>query len=306
MGPGGAGICGIPRICSWRAATSAGSVCKGMTTRARTGALTTCSLAAAAPSDVERLVVQTGFFRQKTKAIIGMAHALLEAHAGAVPADMDALTALPGVGRKTANVVLSQGFGRPALAVDTHIHRLAARWGLSRGKTPDHTERDLCRLFPESRWNSLHLQMIYFGREHCPALYHELATCPICYRTTDDDGRLPSLADRARRLDLHAHITEHDSFPVGDDEWLESLRRGDRIRVGRFEAPFDLVRRYLVTGIVDAGRLRATRHDAIVTAMTQLARWGRDAVPSVGDTEVWREARNAMTAVMERYHHRRA
>lgn len=133
-----------------------------------------------------------------------------------------------------------------------------------------------------------------------------LATCPICYRATDDDGRLPSLADRARRLDLHAHITEHDRFPVGDDDWLETLRRGDRIRVGRFEAPFELVRRYLVTGVIDGGRSRAMRHDAIVTAMAQLARWGPDGVPVVGDTQAWREARGAVTALMERYHRRPA
>jgi ribosomal protein L40E len=132
-----------------------------------------------------------------------------------------------------------------------------------------------------------------------------LATCPICYRSTDDDGRLPSLADRSRRLDLHAHIAEHDRFPVGDDEWLETLRRGDRIVVGRFQASFELVRRYLVTGVVDAGRQRAMRHDTIVTAMAQLARWGRDGVPTVGDTDAWREARGAVTALMERYHHPR-
>jgi hypothetical protein len=133
-----------------------------------------------------------------------------------------------------------------------------------------------------------------------------LAICPICYRSTDDDGRLASLADRSRRLDLQAHIAEHDRFPVGDDEWLETLRRGDRIRIGRFDAPFDLVRRYLVTGVLDAGRQRSMRHDTIVTAMAQLARWGREGVPAIGDTELWREARAAVSAVMERYHQRRA
>ncbi|HEU4578921.1 MAG TPA: endonuclease III [Polyangiaceae bacterium] len=126
------------------------------------------------------LIRQLGLAPQKAKALQGLSRMLVERHGSRVPDSFEALCALPGVGRKTANVVLSQAFGRPALAVDTHIHRLAARWGLSTGKSPDQTERDLCRLFPESRWNTLHLQMIYFGREHCPALYHDLSACPIC------------------------------------------------------------------------------------------------------------------------------
>ena len=131
-------------------------------------------------AQIRSLIRQVGLAPQKAKALQGLSQLLVERHGSRVPETFEALIELPGVGRKTANVVLSQGFGRPALAVDTHIHRLAARWGLARGKTPDHTERDLCRLFPEQRWNRLHLQMIYFGREHCPALYHELTTCPIC------------------------------------------------------------------------------------------------------------------------------
>lgn len=131
-----------------------------------------------------------------------------------------------------------------------------------------------------------------------------LASCPVCYLTTDDDGRLPSRAAAGRRLDLVAHIAEHERFPVGDDDWLESLRRGDRIRIGRWEAPYDLVRRYLVTGVVDGGRRRATQHDAVMTAMAQLARWGRD-VPTIGDQPDWREARAAVASIMERYHRER-
>jgi hypothetical protein len=133
-----------------------------------------------------------------------------------------------------------------------------------------------------------------------------LASCPVCYRTTDDDGRLASLLHSGRRVDLVHHIAEHERHPVGDDDWLETLRRGDRIRIGRWEAPFDLVRRYLVTGVVDGGRSRAARHDTIVTAMAQLARWGAAGVPLIGDEPAWREARAAVTALMERYHHRRA
>lgn len=128
-----------------------------------------------------------------------------------------------------------------------------------------------------------------------------LPTCPICYRDADPDGLIESRAAPGRRLDLQAHIAEHDRFPVGDDEHLEALRRGDRIRVGRWDAPFDVVRRYLVTGALDGGRRRAMQHDAIVTAMAQLSRWGT-AVPVIGDQAEWAEARAALTDLMERYH----
>jgi hypothetical protein len=131
----------------------------------------------------------------------------------------------------------------------------------------------------------------------------ELPTCPICYRTVDDDGLLPSLTGQGRRP-IAEHMGEHDRFPVGDDEWLDSLREGDRIRVGRWFAPFDLVRRYLVTGAIDGGRRRAIQHDAVVTAMSQLARWGGRSGEILGDQAEWREARAAVTALMERYHRR--
>jgi endonuclease-3 len=97
-----------------------------------------------------------------------------------VPESFEALEALPGVGHKTASVVMAQAFGHPAFPVDTHIHRLAARWGLSDGSSVVRTERDLKALFPRERWNVLHLQMIHFGRRHCPARGHDLAACPIC------------------------------------------------------------------------------------------------------------------------------
>jgi endonuclease III len=138
------------------------------------------AMAALPVATIRSTIRQIGLAPQKAKALQGLSRLLVEQHAGRVPHSFEALCALPGVGRKTANVVLSQAFGEPAFAVDTHIHRLAARWGLSRGKSADATERDLCRLFPRSHWNRLHLQMIYFGREHCPALYHDLASCPIC------------------------------------------------------------------------------------------------------------------------------
>lgn len=116
----------------------------------------------------------------KSRNIRKLARTLLEEHDGKVPAEMDALERLPGVGHKTASVVMSQAFGVPAFAVDTHIHRLAERWGLSRGKNVETTERDLKKVFPPETWSRRHLQMIYFGREHCPARGHVAKACPIC------------------------------------------------------------------------------------------------------------------------------
>jgi hypothetical protein len=128
----------------------------------------------------------------------------------------------------------------------------------------------------------------------------ELPVCPICYRRVADDGRLPSLDRPGVRLDLVRHQAEHDRHPVGDDDWLESLREGDRIRIGRWTAPFETVRRYLVTGQVEAGRNRALAHDAIVTAMTQIKRWGTNA-DIFGDLPDWKAARAAVVELMERY-----
>ncbi len=128
----------------------------------------------------------------------------------------------------------------------------------------------------------------------------ELPSCPTCYLTVDDDGRTGSLALPDLRVDLRQHMREHDRHPVGDDEWLETLREGDRLRWGRWCAPFDTVRRYLVTGQIDAGRNRQLAHDLIVTAMTQLRRWGADGV-ILGDQPEWQAARTAVAELMERY-----
>ncbi len=134
-----------------------------------------------------------------------------------------------------------------------------------------------------------------------PPEFARLAECPICYRTTENDGRLPSQAHPGFRLDINRHMEEHERYPVGDDGWLETLREHDRIRIGRWTAPFDLVRRYLVTGAVDAGRNRLAQHNAIVTAMTQIQRWGHD--PQIfGDQAEWRAARAAVEQLMDRYH----
>ncbi len=132
----------------------------------------------------------------------------------------------------------------------------------------------------------------------------ELPSCHICYRTVDDDGRLPSLDGVGLRVDLQGHLVEHDRHPVGDEEWLEGLRQGDRIRVGRWTASFDAVRRYLVSGAVEGGRRRMLEHDAIVTAMTQLRRWGASG-EILGDQPEWAAARAAVSELMERYHRRR-
>jgi len=126
------------------------------------------------------LIRSCGLAPSKARNIKALSQILEERHRGVVPDDLAALEALPGVGHKTASVVMAQAFGHAAFPVDTHIHRLAARWGLSRGSTVEKTERDLKTLFHEDDWSWLHLAIIYFGRERCPARGHDLASCPIC------------------------------------------------------------------------------------------------------------------------------
>jgi len=129
---------------------------------------------------IEKLIKSIGLFRVKAKSIYLMSKQLLEKHGGKVPKSFKELEKLPGVGHKTASVVMSQGFGIPAFAVDTHIHRLAQRWGLTNGKNVIQTEKDLKRIFPEKTWNKLHLQIIYYGREFCKARECHGLTCKIC------------------------------------------------------------------------------------------------------------------------------
>jgi len=138
------------------------------------------AMARLTPAQLEMTIQTLGLAPQKSKALVGLSKLLVERHAGRVPESFEELEALPGVGHKTASVVIAQAFGRPAFPVDTHIHRLAARWGLSNGKNVEQTERNLKRLFPEESWNKLHLQIIYFGREFCPARGHDLSTCRVC------------------------------------------------------------------------------------------------------------------------------
>lgn len=138
------------------------------------------AMAALEVDEILILIREIGLAPTKAKNLKRMSELLLERHGGEVPRSFEELEALPGVGHKTASVVMSQAFGVPAFPVDTHIHRLAARWGLSNGKSVEQTERDLKALFPRESWNALHLQIIYFGREHCPARGHDLSKCPIC------------------------------------------------------------------------------------------------------------------------------
>ena len=143
-------------------------------------ASTPATLAALPVEEIKRLIRRIGLTETKAKNLKRLSEILEAEHGGEVPRTLDALEALPGVGHKTASVVLNQAFGLAAFAVDTHIHRLAARWGLSSGRNVEQTERDLKRVFPEEAWGKVHLQIIYFGRQHCPALYHDLDACPIC------------------------------------------------------------------------------------------------------------------------------
>ena len=129
---------------------------------------------------IQTVIRPCGLSPQKSKAISKLSQILVEKYNGEVPADMDALEELPGVGHKTASVVMSQAFGEPAFPVDTHIHRLAQRWGLSSGKNVTQTEKDLKRLFPKEKWNDLHLQIIYYGREYCSARGCDGTVCEIC------------------------------------------------------------------------------------------------------------------------------
>ncbi len=130
--------------------------------------------------EIQDIIRPCGLSPMKSKGIHGLSRIILDEHGGKVPQTFAALEALPAVGHKTASVVMSQAFGHPAFPVDTHIHRLAWRWTLSSGKSVEHTEADLKKLFPEDTWNALHLRIIYFGREHCPAKGHDPRKCPIC------------------------------------------------------------------------------------------------------------------------------
>lgn len=144
--------------------------------RARTPA----AMAALPVEEIHSLIRQIGLAPTKAKNLKALSALLVSKFGGQVPRTFEELESLPGVGHKTASVVMAQAFDLPAFAVDTHIFRLARRWGLSKGKDVEAVEADLKRLFPKASWNPLHLRIIYFGREHCPARGHDPAACPIC------------------------------------------------------------------------------------------------------------------------------
>ena len=137
-------------------------------------------MAALDVEQIQIIIKQVGLAPTKAKNIKRLSELLIERHNGEIPNTFEELEALPGVGHKTAGVVLAQAFGIPAFPIDTHIHRLAARWGLSNGSNVERTEKDLKAVFPKENWNDLHLQIIFFGREYCPARFHDLTACPIC------------------------------------------------------------------------------------------------------------------------------
>lgn len=132
--------------------------------------------------EIREIIKPCGLSPMKSKGIAGLSKILVEKYDGQVPGTFEELEELPAVGHKTASVVMTQWFGLPAFPVDTHIHRLAYRWGLSNGKSVEQTEKDLKRLIPEEKWNKAHLQIIYFGREYCPARGHDWQKCPICMK----------------------------------------------------------------------------------------------------------------------------
>jgi endonuclease-3 len=141
---------------------------------------TPAEMAALPVAEIKELIREVGLANQKAKSLKGLAEILVEEHGGEVPRSFEALEDLPGVGHKTASVVMTQAFGEPAFPEDTHIHRLAWRWGRSDGTNVVKTENDQKRVFPEESWGGLHLRIIYFGREHCPSLRHDFDGCPIC------------------------------------------------------------------------------------------------------------------------------
>jgi endonuclease III len=151
--------------------------------------------------EIHAAIRSCGLAPQKAKAILGLSRQLVVEHGGRVPADIEALERLPGVGHKTASVVMAQAFGVPSFPVDTHIHRLAWRWGMSDGSSVERTERDLRRAFPREHWNKLHLQIIWFGRAHCPAVGHAPPACPICCWAMSKARRDAERRRRARGRD---------------------------------------------------------------------------------------------------------
>lgn len=163
-------------------------------------AATPAAMAACDVEEIRALIREIGLAPTKAKNLKALSSQIMSQFGGEVPSTFEGLESLPGIGHKTASVVMSQAFDVPAFPVDTHIHRLAARWGLSNGKSVEKTEADLKALFPRASWNKLHLQIIFFGREYCPARYHDLSTCPICaWASTKTRQRAEAKMNRTKR-----------------------------------------------------------------------------------------------------------
>lgn len=170
------------------------------------------AMAALEADEIQHLIRRIGLSGTKAKNLKRLSEILVERHGGQVPRTLAELEELPGVGHKTASVVSTQAFGIPAFPVDTHIHRLAARWGLSDGRNVETTERDLKKVFPEESWGKVHLQIIYFGREHCPALFHDLDACPICSWAA---SKARKETERRRNLELRRRGKTANGAPAG-------------------------------------------------------------------------------------------
>ncbi len=162
-------------------------------------AATPAALAALEVDEIQHLIRRIGLSGAKARNLKRLSEILVERHGGQVPQTLHELEELPGVGHKTASVVVNQAFGLASFPVDTHIHRLATRWGLSNGRSVEKTERDLKKVFPEESWGRVHLQIIYFGRQYCPALFHDLDACPICSWTA---SKARKVAEARRNLEL--------------------------------------------------------------------------------------------------------
>ena len=163
-------------------------------------AATPAAMAACDVDELKSLIREIGLAPTKAKNLKALSTKLVHDFGGVVPDNFQDLESLPGIGHKTASVVMAQAFDVPAFPVDTHIHRLAARWGLSDGKNVDKTESDLKAIFPKESWNKLHLQIIFFGREYCPARYHDLTTCPICsWASTKKRQQAEARMNRAKK-----------------------------------------------------------------------------------------------------------
>jgi endonuclease-3 len=171
---------------------------------------TPAKMAALPVTRIHQLIREVGLAPQKAKNLSGLANLLVTEHGSVVPRTFEELEALPGVGHKTASVVMAQAFGVPAFPVDTHILRLAERWGLSDGSSVTKTEADLKKTFAEELWNGLHLRIIFFGREHCPALRHDMLHCPICSwaaKKTTAKKSAPKPKPKAKRTARKRHAT---------------------------------------------------------------------------------------------------